>query len=144
MYCLSHGMAASCRSRLGNHWCHIPSNDHGTFEGASKLDMITITGTAGNYNTYNGALYNKDKTKLLLCPQGRTTSSYFMMAATTTEIGAYAFYRCANLNAVSIPETVKTISPDAFYRAKAIPHKDSAADALSDFSSDCTEIPKAY
>ena len=27
---------------------------------------------------------------------------------------------------------------------KAIPHKDSAADALSDFSSDCTEIPKAY
>ena len=95
------------------------SNDHGTFEGASKLDMITITGTAGNYNTYNGALYNKDKTKLLLCPQGRTTSSYFMMAATTTEIGAYAFYRCANLNAVSIPETVKTISPDAFYRAKS-------------------------
>ena len=46
------------------------SNDHGTFEGASKLDMITITGTNGNYNTYNGALYNKDKTKLLLCPQG--------------------------------------------------------------------------
>ena len=27
---------------------------------------------------------------------------------------------------------------------KAIPHKDSAADALSDFSLDCTEIPKAY
>ena len=35
---------------------------------------------------------------------------------------------------------------DIFYRfySKAIPHKDSAADALSDFSSDCTEIPKAY
>ena len=33
----------------------------------------------------------------------------------------------------------------AFTRTvKAIPHKDSAADALSDFSSDCTEIPKAY
>lgn len=27
---------------------------------------------------------------------------------------------------------------------KATPHKDSAADAPSDFSSDCTEIPKAY
>ena len=30
------------------------------------------------------------------------------------------------------------------WKFKAIPHKDSAADALSDFSSDCTEIPKAY
>ena len=81
--------------------------------------MITIKGTDGNYNTYNGALYNKDKTKLLLCPQGRTTSSHFIMAGTTNEIGDYAFYNCSKLTSVLIPEGVTKIGDNSFYKHKS-------------------------
>lgn len=81
--------------------------------------MITIKGTDGNYNTYNGALYNKDKTKLLLCPQGRTTSSHFIMAGTTNEIGDYAFYNCSKLTSVLIPKGVTKIGDNSFYKHKS-------------------------
>ena len=88
--------------------------DHGTFQGASNLDVISIKGNGGNFTTYNGALYNKDKTKLILCPQGRTTSAWFVMADSTKEIGNYAFYNCKKLTAACIPESVTIIGSSSF------------------------------
>ena len=90
--------------------------DHGTFEGASGLYQITIKGTGGSYNTNNGLLYNKDNTKLILVPQGKTSA--FTIAKTCTEIGDYAFYRC-NVDGPVIYDGVKTIGENAFSGVKS-------------------------
>ena len=39
---------------------------------------------------------------------------------------------------------VSPVGDGAIIKFKAIPHKACAEDALSDFSSDCIEIPQAY
>ena len=91
--------------------------DHGTFEGASTLYQINIKGTNGNYTTdAYGNLYNKDKTKLILVPQGKTSA--FNVAPTCTEIGDYAFYH-SNCNGPVIYDQVKTIGGSAFYGVKS-------------------------
>lgn len=91
--------------------------DHGTFEGASGLYQITIKGKDGSYNTDGyGVVYNKDMTKLVLVPQGKTSA--FNVASTCTEIGDYAFYR-SNANGPVIYDQVKTIGSYAFSGVKS-------------------------
>ena len=89
----------------------------GTFDDASSLYKITINGTSGNYATDSyGMLYNKTKTKLLLCPYGKTSA--FSVASTCTEIGAYAF-QYSNCNGPVILDQVTKINDGAFYGKKS-------------------------
>lgn len=91
--------------------------DHGTFEGASNLYQINIKGKNGDYNTDSyGMVYNKDMTRLVLVPQGKTSA--FNVASTCTEIGDYAFYH-SNVNGPVIYDQVKTIDSYAFYGVKS-------------------------
>ena len=91
--------------------------DHGTFEGASNLWSVTIKGKDGAYNTDSyGVVYNKDMTKLVLVPQGKTSA--FNVASTCTTIGDYAFYH-SNANGPVIYDQVQTIESSAFYGVKS-------------------------
>ncbi len=91
------------------------ASDHGTFEGASQLSNITIDGANGKYNTYNGAIYSKDLSTLVLCPQGRTTSTGFVISPKCTTINDYAFYKCQKLTAIIIPDSVTYISSNSTF-----------------------------
>ncbi len=63
-----------------------------SFDNATKLYSIKINGTNGNYSTDSyGMLYNKDKTKFIYCPLGRTSA--FNVADTCTEIVDWAFHK---------------------------------------------------
>lgn len=96
------------------------ATDHGTFEGAAYLGTIAIEGKDGKYNTYNGAIYDKDYSILVLCPQGRTTSSSFVFSEKCKTVGSYAFYNCSKLTAITLPEGVTNISPySTFYKHNA-------------------------
>ncbi len=93
------------------------TEDHGPFEGAAGLWQIKIEGTGGNYSTDSyGNLYNRDQTKLVLVPQGKTSA--FNIASTCTEIGNYAF-RNSNANGPVIYDQVKTIGEYAFSKVKS-------------------------
>ena len=91
--------------------------DHGTFEGASGLYQITIKGKNGAYNSDGyGVVYNKDMTKLVLVPQGKTTA--FKVPDTCYIIGDYAFYH-SNCNGPVLPEQVLSFGSSAFYGVKS-------------------------
>jgi len=63
-----------------------------SFDDANNLSSITIKGTNGDYSTDTyGMLYNKDKTKFIYCPLGRTSA--FNVADTCTEIVDWAFHK---------------------------------------------------
>ncbi len=95
----------------------VQVENHATFEGATSLYSITIKGTGGKYSTDSyGNLYNKDKTKLVLVPQGKTSA--FNVASTCTEIGNYAF-KGSNANGPVIYDQVKTIGDYAFSGVKS-------------------------
>ncbi len=44
-----------------------------TFHGAAGLTEIDLGSSAGEYATYDGAVYNKFLTKLVFCPRGKTS-----------------------------------------------------------------------
>ena len=72
-----------------------------------------VDSSAANIKCYNGAVYNSDYTKLL-CYPGNTTS--FSLHSSTTEIGDYACCSIvnANLNGITIPNTITKIGNSAF------------------------------
>ena len=87
--------------------------DHGTFEGASNLWSVTIKGKNGAYNTDSyGIIYNKDMTKLVLVPQGKTSA--FNVASTCTTIGDYAFYNCKKLKISTLPSRLTKVGSYGF------------------------------
>jgi hypothetical protein len=57
-------------------------------------------------------LYNKNKTELIMCPEGKTTGAFNIPNSVTT-IGAEAFSGC-KLTGVTIPNSVTSIGDSAF------------------------------
>jgi hypothetical protein len=77
--------------------------------------LATINVDSGNsvYSSESGILYNKNKTLLILYPQGRTVSS-FTIPNSVTSIGESAFDYCTSLSSVTIPNSVTSIGSLAF------------------------------
>jgi hypothetical protein len=76
---------------------------------------MSISVTAGNsaYSSAGGILYNKDKTVLMLCPEGKTGT--VNIPGTVTGIESIAFYACTGLTGVTIGNSVTVIGKSAFW-----------------------------
>ncbi len=83
----------------------------GIFEGCSALESIEISKDNANYTSENGALYTKDKKKLLAYPKTRRE---IMLPRETTTVGANAFISCL-FKTVKIPESVERVDYVAFW-----------------------------
>ena len=64
------------------------------------------------FSSVDGVMFNKDKTTLVRCPEGKPVS--YSIPDGTTTIGSEAFYGCAELTSVTFPESVKSIKNFAF------------------------------
>ena len=64
------------------------------------------------FSSYDGALFNKDKTKLIQCSWAKSS---FIIPSTVIEIGAHSFENCTKLISVTIPSSVQTIGNYAFW-----------------------------
>jgi hypothetical protein len=95
----------------------IPSNVTdiavGAFFGCMLLAAINVDSQNTAYSSVDGVLFNKKQTALIQCPPIRIGN--YAVPNTVTNLGAWAFYQCADLTCIVIPSSVTTIGGFAFY-----------------------------
>lgn len=85
---------------------------NGVFAGCTALKGVKL-GKNTRFQMKDGALYDKDTTKLYQYFCGYINSDY-VMPSTVEEIGVYAFWGCNNLKAVVLNSEMNTIAGYAF------------------------------
>lgn len=89
-------------------------------EFAVRCKEINVSSDNPYYASVDGVLFNKDVTKLLIYPAGKTSTSKYGYAVpkTVKEITTYSFEH-TSLDSILLPSSVKTI--DGFYNADKLP-----------------------
>jgi hypothetical protein len=92
------------------------------FAGCLRLDKIIIEDSPSYpeqtkdksvfFADEYGVLYDKEKTKLIACPLGKTKT--YTLLGTITTIGAYAFANFTSLTVVTLPPDITTLEEYAF------------------------------
>lgn len=99
----------------------IPKNvknmDYSTFSGCTSLTEFKVASDNSTFSVEKGLLYNKKKTKLILCPTGKTSVS---ISSGITSIEESAFEDCSNIKSITIPNGVTSIGENAFKNCKGI------------------------
>lgn len=84
----------------------------GIFSNCPKLAAINVVEANPQYTSLDGVLFNKDKTRIIACPGGKT-GTYFIPEG-VRDINNTAFRGCANLTGINIPSSVTYIGWEAF------------------------------
>jgi len=82
------------------------------FSGHAKLTAINVDASNPVYSSQEGVLYDKNKTTLFRCPEGKTST--FTIPNSVTSIGHEAFRGCYKLTSITIPNSVTRIGYQAF------------------------------
>jgi hypothetical protein len=80
--------------------------------GSSELTSIDVDPQSVTYSSFDGILYNKSQTALLLCPERKDVAS-FTIPESVTSIGKSAFERC-NITNIFWPTSLASIGEKAF------------------------------
>ena len=83
------------------------------FSGCPSLTEVIISSDNPYYSSDGRALYNKDKSELLFCPDG--ISGSFTIPGSVTRIKNDAFGDCRRLTDIMIPDSVINIEGYTFY-----------------------------
>ena len=86
------------------------------FSYCTSLVSISVDETNLNFKSENGVLFNKDKTKILCCPESRTGT--YVIPSSVAIIAKLAFVNCIYLTSVTIPNSVIIIEDQAFDSCK--------------------------
>ncbi len=86
--------------------------EKGAFTNCTALTAINVDNKNDNYFSVGGVLYSVELGTLVLCPAGKTGEVAVWDGATT--IAEDAFIGCKGVTAVAIPNSVTSISPNAF------------------------------
>ncbi|MDD4019160.1 MAG: leucine-rich repeat domain-containing protein, partial [Kiritimatiellae bacterium] len=71
-----------------------------------RLETISVHADNPVFCSDNGVLFNKDRTEVLICPEGKTGC---VLPEGVTRIGLLAFKRCEKLASVTLPASVTNI-----------------------------------
>ena len=91
----------------------VTSIGESVFADCTKLAIITVDEENLNYSSQDNVLYNKDKTRLITYPIGKTESE-FTLPQTVVAIDDFAFQRCTNLTKITLSPVLKTIGEWVF------------------------------
>jgi len=87
---------------------NVTSIGGGPFAACSSLTSIEVESTNPSYMSKDGVLFDKEETTLIQCPAGKS-GRYTIPNGVTTIEDWMAFYQCASLTSVTIPESVTSI-----------------------------------
>ena len=116
------------------------------FDGCDKLTQINVGLANTTYSSENGVLFDKDKTELIIYPEGKADASY-AIPNSVTSIGDSAFYGCDSLTSITIPSSVISISDSAFYGCgslTSITISDSVTSIGSSAFDFCSNLASVY
>ena len=110
-----------CSGLTGN--IHFPAgftslNNIGAFELCSGITSFTVDTGNSVYSAEDGVLFNKTKTILYRCPEGKSGS--YTPPATLTNVGTMAFIYCQKLTSVTLQEGVMSIVNNAFNSCRGL------------------------
>ena len=88
------------------------------FDSGKALTSITVHPDNPVLASVDGVLFNKDKTNLIFCPEGK--HGVYTIPDTTVEISDSAFRNCSGLTSIVIPNSVKQIGIGAFFRCSGL------------------------
>lgn len=81
------------------------------FSGCSALTTINVAGGNGTYASDGGCLYNASCTKLLICPQAKSSIA---LNSALKVIGGNAFQGCSRITSLTVPSGATSIEAGAF------------------------------
>lgn len=87
------------------------------FMECSNLQSIEVDEENENFSSYEGVLYNKNRSELIHCPGILETID---IPNSVDKIGDYAFWQHENIISVSIPNSVTSIGTGAFMECKRL------------------------
>lgn len=79
-----------------------------------NLTNITVDNNNPSFSSFNGVLFDKNRTILIAYPAGKKENTY-SIPYTVTSIGSYAFSGSNNITNISITSSVTSIGIGAFY-----------------------------
>ena len=97
----------------------VTSIGDNAFYRCTSLTSIMVDENNTAYSSVDGVLFNKDKTILIICPIGKTSTSYSIPYGVEI-IGDAAFEGCINLTSITIPNSVTSIGEIAFSRCGSL------------------------
>ena len=111
------------------------------FSGCPNLTNISVSEGNPNYSSQDGVMFNKGKTELLKCPEGK--SGPYTIPDSVTSIGYCAFIACTGLTGITIPDSVKKIDDYAFFGCTGLTNVSipDGVTKISDYAfKDCTSL----
>jgi hypothetical protein len=96
----------------------VTSLINGAFFECENLEAIHVDAANSNYSSQDGVLYNKDKTTLVVYPEGHGDT--FTVPGTVTFIEVNAFIGNEKIKSVTLPNSLKIIGAGAFYDCTAL------------------------
>ena len=97
----------------------VSNLEYDMFEYSYSLEEINIDHANTNYCSEDGVVYNAKKDSLIVYPDGKPDKSYTPNSATKV-IEEYAFANASQLEKVTVPEGVTTISNAAFFQCYSL------------------------
>jgi len=89
------------------------------FVDCPALLSISVDSENAQYSSVDGVLFNKSQTSILKYPEGKEGSSY-IIPASVTNIGEFAFSNCKLLTDMTIPSSVTNIDKRAFWKCSKL------------------------
>lgn len=91
----------------------VTSIGSNVFEGCTNLDSINVETNNSKYSSEDGILFNKEKTILISYPSKKSGVSY-VIPSSVENIFYFAFDECQNLNKITIPRGITSVSDKTF------------------------------